>query len=260
MRSRAVAGWMVAGVLASGMAIKAQTNAPPPVTAPDCTKLKGTAKKDCVANAAQAKDATSSATKDGGDPFPFPEEQSKKNRVTGMTADMPTGDPDPPTSSMKPMHVPGADADSPAEPGSPSSSSSSSSGDSTSASRPDEDDAAPTTSGSDTPIKPGVLKDLGSRGDSTAARKKLEQTRVEDDLKIGHFYYNDGNYAGATARYNDVLSHDAENPDAHFGLAQVLLKQNKQADAIAHLERYLQLAPDDDHTKDAQKMLARLKH
>lgn len=81
---------------------------------------------------------------------------------------------------------------------------------------------------------------------------------MEDDLKVGRFYFKDGNYAGATARYQDALQHDPENPEAHFGLAQVLLKQNKRQDAIGHLQRYVQLAPDDEHTKEAQKLLAKL--
>ena len=62
----------------------------------------------------------------------------------------------------------------------------------------------------------------------------------------------------ALARYRDALQHDPENPDAHFGLAQVLLKQSKRDEAVTHLKLYVQLAPDDDHTKEAQKLLARL--
>ncbi len=261
---------VLSGVMLSSGLGRAQTGGLPPVATQDCTQLKGKAKKECVAKAAQ-KANTTSAAPSGADPFPFPEEQSKKG--TAATADMPTGEPDPPASSMKPMKVPGADADLPAESdgsardaGSSSSSSSSKSSSSSSSSSadgrpaPEADDAAPTTSGSDTPVRPGALKDLGGRADSSAARQKLEQTRVEDDLRIGRFYFKDGNFAGATARYQDALAHDADNPDAHFGMAEVLLKQNKQADAIAHLQRYLQLAPDDDHTKDAQRMLAKLRH
>ncbi len=225
---------------------------PPPVAMPDCTRLKGNAKKDCTAKVAQAAAAPTPAS-DTTDRFPFPAEQLKRGTPAGATADMPTGEPDPPSESMKPMHVPGADADP------PSGYSSSSSSSDSAPPPPADDDAPPTTSGSDTPIKPGTLKDLGSRGDSTEARRKLEQTRVEDDLKVGHFYYRDGDFAGAAARYRDALSHDADNPDAHFGLAEVLIKQNKPTDAVAHLQRYLELAPDDDHTKDARKMLAKLK-
>lgn len=241
-------------VVASTAAAAQTTLPPPPVTVQDCTKLKGSAKKTCVAQSAQDA-ATPTPTNDSPDKFPFPAEQSKRGLPAGATADMPTGEPDPPSDSMKPMHVPGADADPPS-----GSSSSSSSSDGAPVTPPaDDDDAAPTTSGADTPIKPGTLKDLGSQGDSSQARKKLEQTRVEDDLKIGHYYFQTGDYAGATARYKDALAHDTDNPDAHYGLAQVFAKQNKSLEAIAQLQLYLQLAPDDDHTKDAQKMLAKLK-
>lgn len=247
---RILAGIIMIGLGAAAMA--QTTLPPPPVTVQDCTKLKGSAKKSCLAQSAQDA-APPASTTDAPDKFPFPAEQSKRGLPAGATADMPTGEPDPPSDSMKPMHVPGADADP------PSSSSSSSSDGAPATPPPDDDDAAPTTSGSDTPIKPGTLKDLGSHGDSSQARKKLEETRVEDDLKIGHYYFKTGDYAGATARYKDALAHDTDNPDAHYGLAEVFAKQNKPADAIAQLEIYLQLAPDDDHTKDAQKMLAKLK-
>lgn len=167
-----VAAFTIMTVLS--VAAAAQTAVPPPpVTLPDCGKLKGSAKKDCTARAAQNA-ATPTPASDTTDRLPFPAEQSKRGTPAGTTADMPTGEPDPPSESMKPMHVPGADADPPA--GS-SSSSSSSSSDGTLPPPPEDDDAPPTTSGSDTPIKPGKLKDLGARVDSTEARRKLELTR-----------------------------------------------------------------------------------
>ncbi len=109
-------------------------------------------------------------------------------------------------------------------------------------------------------MKSSDLRDLGQpKSNPAEARTKLEATRVEDDIKVGRFYFKDGNYTGATARYKDALERDPENPDAHFGLAEVLIKQNKRADAAAELQKYLVLAPDDDHTKDARKMLAKLR-
>ena len=252
-------------VLLAGGSVVAQQQAPPPVTVQDCTKLKGKAKKDCAAAApapGQSKSGETGPAQD--DKFAFPDDASKnggelqQRTVTGSpatkpaTGDMPTsGVPDPPAESMQPLRPDGT----PAPAGSSSSSSSSSGGDAAA-----DDDAAPTTAGADTPVKSSDLRNLGQpKGDVTEARTKLEATRVQDDIKVGHFYFKDGDYTGAAARYRDALERDPENPDAHFGLAEVLLKQNKRADAALELQKYLQLAPDDDHTKDARKMLAKLR-
>ncbi len=252
-------------LMAGDFAVAQQQAPPPPVTVQDCTKLKGMARKECASQQtvkAEPKSVTPAATPD--DKFAFPEDASKnggelqrgaaKAAAAGKgsaTGDMPTSDvPDPPAESLKPLH--------PGDVGAPAGSSSSSSPAGADASTGD-DDAAPTTAGGDTPVKASDLRNLGQpRGDITEARTKLEGSRVEDDLKVGRFYFKDGNLAGATARYKDALKRDPENPDAHYGLAEVLLKQNKRVEAAAELQRYLALAPDDDHTKDARKMLAKL--
>ncbi len=257
-----VAGTLIPGVLlAQGAAAAA---APVPVTtpAPDCTKLKGKARKDCVASVAEA--AAQKPAVDGtADRFPFPEASSKAGgELPKATEDMPTSNvPLPPAESLKPLgSLPPDGAGGGSSSSSDGGSSSSSSSSSGAGAVPDagDDDAAPTTAGGDTPVRAADLKDLGSRGDTSKAREALELTRVEDDLRVGHFYFRDGDYKGATARYQDALTHDPDSADAHFGLAEVLLKQNKRAEAAVHLQRYLELAPDDDHTKDARKMLAKL--
>ena len=165
---------IVAAAVAVGLG-HAQTLPPPPVTVQDCTKLKGSSKKDCLRTNGPNGTTTAAPSAKDKDPFPFPEDQSK-GVVPGGTADMPTGEPDPPASSLKPMQVPGADADPPSGSSSSSSSSSNSSSSSSSSQNgaptlPPDDDAPPTTAGSDTPIVPGALKDLGSRGDSSQRGK-----------------------------------------------------------------------------------------
>ncbi len=254
MRAMVVGCALGIGVLAGAAAAQTPVGAPPPVTVQDCTRLKGKAKKECVAANAPAP-AAATKPADADDKFAFPEGDSKNGgeteraggQVRKDVGDMPTsGVPDPPAESVAPP---------PPAAGSSSSSSSSGGG----APAADDDDAAPTTVGGDTPVKASDLKNLGARTDSAEGRRKLEQTRVEDDLKVGRYYFKDGNYPGATARYQDALQRDPDNPEAHFGLAEVLLKQNKRPEAVAQLQRYLELAPDDDHTKDAQKMLAKLR-
>jgi tetratricopeptide (TPR) repeat protein len=140
------------------------------------------------------------------------------------------------------------------------SSSSSSSGDSSSSSRPADDDAdvAPTTAAPNAPVKAAKLKDLGSRGDFSAAHQKLEQTRVADDLKIAKFYWNDGNTQGAYLRYKDAVDHAPDDPEARFGLAEAASKLKKTDEAVLNYREYLKADPDGDHDKDARRALARL--
>jgi thioredoxin-like negative regulator of GroEL len=153
---------------------------------------------------------------------------------------------------MGPLRPDGTpDTEAPARPGAAGGASSSSSSS-------DDDDAPPTTAGGDTPVKAATLKDLGSHADSSEARVKLEQSRVQDDVKVGRFYMQTGNTAGAEARFKDALEHDPDDPEAHFAMAELLLKQKRNAEAAAELHKYLQVAPDDDHTRDAKKMLAKL--
>ena len=99
---------------------------------------------------------------------------------------------------------------------------------------------------------------MGSHADSSAARVKLEQNRVSDDVRVGRFYLRDGNLNGAETRFKDALQHAPEDPEANFAMAELLLKQKRNGDAAAQLKRYLELAPDDEHTKDAKKLLAKL--
>ncbi len=76
-------------LLVSGAAV-AQQQTPPPVTAQDCTKLKGKAKKDCVAASAAPAQSKSAGTGSpaADDKFAFPEDESKTwRRVAARNGD-----------------------------------------------------------------------------------------------------------------------------------------------------------------------------
>ena len=140
--------------------------------------------------------------------------------------------------------------------------SSSSGGDDTPASSssrpPDDDDVAPTTAAPNAPVKASALKDYGSHGDTSAARAKLEQTRIQDDLKVGSFYMKDGNAQGAYLRFKDAVDHDPQDPDARYSLAEAASKLNKRDEAIVNYRECLKLDPAGDHDKAARKALQKL--
>ncbi|AFL88388.1 hypothetical protein Terro_2480 [Terriglobus roseus DSM 18391] len=227
----------------------------------------------CVAtdSAAPAGSSSSSDTQDKppAAAFPFPTDDSKHGanvdgepsgppakaaNPNGLPA-MPTEPvPDPPASSERPMKLPPDGYSS-------SGSSSSSGGDdgASSSSKADDDaDVAPTTAAPNAPVKASKLKDLGSRGDMSAARLKLEATRVADDLKIAKFYMNDGNTQGAYLRYKDAVDHAPDDPEARFGLAQAASKLKKTDEAVLNYREYLKLDEEGDHDRDVRQALAKL--
>lgn len=202
-------------------------------------------------------DSGSAPGKSMHEEFPFPTEDSKHggDADTNGLPSMPTGGvPDPPASSERPVSPPSSSG------GSSSSSSSSSSDDGSSSSKSNDDDAdvAPTTAAPNAPVKAKALKDLGSRGDTTAARAKLEKTRVADDLKVARFYRNDGNNQGAYMRYKDAVDHDPEDPDARFGLAEMAEKLNKRDEAVLNYREYLNLDAGGDHDRETRRALEKL--
>ena len=218
--------------------------------------------KDAACNAKAGADTNTAPAKPTSEQFPFPVEDSKGNTSSTIRTaqpDMPTsGVPDPPASSEKPMHLPpsgysGSSSSDDAENPSPGSAGAGSS------SRPaDDDDVVPTTASPDAPVKSSALKDLGSRGDLSASRAKLEQTRVADDLKIGKYYLQDGNTQGAYLRYKDAAEHAPEEPDARFGLAESANKLNKHDEAVLNYREYLRLDAGGDHDKAARSALSKL--
>lgn len=121
-----------------------------------------------------------------------------------------------------------------------------------------DDDIAPTSADPNAPVKASALKDLGSRGDTSAARAKLETTRVEDDMKVGRFYMKDGNAQGAYLRFKDALTHAPDDPDVRFNLAESALALNKRDEAVRNYHESLRLDPGGDHDKVARKALAKL--
>ena len=164
---------------------------------------------------------------------------------------MPTSDvPDPPASSEKPMKLP---------PGGYSSSSGGDDAPAGSSSRtPDDDDVAPTSAAPNAPVKASALKDFGSHGDTSAARAKLAQTRVADDLKVGSFYMKDNNPQGAYLRFKDAVDHAPDDPDARYSLAEAANKLNKRDEAILNYRECLKIDPAGDHDKASRKALQRL--
>ncbi len=248
--------WLLALTLGSAACLQGQT---PPEKAPSAASCAEGKARDarCAekgggqARPGAAKGVDGAETGDSkGDPFAFPEERSRHgaDAAGGAAGEMPSGPvPDPPASSERPV---GGGA---SEAGSSSSGSSSSS-----ATAEDDTDVAPTVADPRSKVKAAPLKDLGGKVDSSEARKKLELTRLDDDVRVGNFYLRDGNAQGAYLRFKDAVERDAGDPDAQFGLAEAARRLRKTDEAKAHYAECLRLEPDGDHAKPARKALEQM--
>jgi len=63
-------------------------------------------------------------------------------------------------------------------------------------------------------------------------------------IGLGSVNYSQGDFQAARQAYAVALELDETNPDAHLGMGLALGELEQYDDAIQHLERFLELAPD----------------
>jgi tetratricopeptide (TPR) repeat protein len=82
--------------------------------------------------------------------------------------------------------------------------------------------------------------------------------RAQDDVRIGRFYLSSGNYKGAYGRFSEAVRMDPANVDAIYGLASAADGLHNRDEALTNYKLYLQIAPDGDKAKSAQKAIRAL--
>jgi len=94
------------------------------------------------------------------------------------------------------------------------------------------------------------------------ARKKLPKVdaqtpseREQEDLSVAAFYQDDANYKGAYVRAQDAVSIAADDPDAHFALAEAARRLGKLDEAETQYKKCLTLDPVPKEKKAAEKAL-----
>ena len=191
------------------------------------------------------------AKKSTAEQFPFPGEPAKPAK--------PANPPDSPSPTTTPSDAatqhPFPTQPPPKLPGDDSSSSSSSSSSS------DDPNATP----DDNPTAKGG--DPSNPPEGTSVHRKLpkvkrvqtDDERVDEDLSVAKFYYNDENYQGAYLRAKDAISVQPDYSAAHFALAEIAQKMKKKDEAITEYQTYLKLDPDGEKAKAAKKALDELK-
>jgi hypothetical protein len=177
--------------------------------------------------------------------FPFPGEDSGAAASTQAPANAPAAQKFPfPTEKEA---TPGlADAGSSGDSSGSSSSSSSSSGPDPTAGPLGEDDD---------PAAKAAAERKAARHKLPKGERLSPGERVDEDLKVAAFYQNDGNFRAAYLRATDAVSIAADDPDAHFALAEAARKLLKLDEAKLHYEQCLKLDPIPKEKKAAEKAL-----
>jgi tetratricopeptide (TPR) repeat protein len=82
--------------------------------------------------------------------------------------------------------------------------------------------------------------------------------RALKDDEVGDFYFKQGNYKGALARYQDALIYKDNDAVANFKMAECYEKLGQPEEAIPHYQAYLRILPEGPFSKQAKKALKKL--
>jgi hypothetical protein len=82
--------------------------------------------------------------------------------------------------------------------------------------------------------------------------------REAEDLHVAEFYQNDGNFRGAYMRAKDAVTIAADDPEAHFALAEAARKLGRLDEAEQNYRKCLELDPVPKTKKVAQQALKQM--
>lgn len=104
-----------------------------------------------------------------------------------------------------------------------------------------------------------LLGDDKPRTDDGAGHAVLDPKAAAQDDKVGRFYLQSGDYAGAYARFKEAAQINPGDAEAVIGLAEAAEKVGKPQEAIQNYQVYLDAFPHGPKSKDARKALDELK-
>jgi Tetratricopeptide repeat len=138
-----------------------------------------------------------------------------------------------------------------------SSGSSSSSSSSSSGNGPVDPDpsAGPLGDGDNDPAAKAAEARRAARAKQGIVFHQTADQREAEDLKVGAFYFNDGDYKGAYERATDAVSLAVDDADAHLALAEAARRLGKLDEAETHYRKCLALDPVPKTKKAAEKAL-----
>jgi len=124
------------------------------------------------------------------------------------------------------------------------------------------------TGGASTTSDSGVSSssdyDRRATGGRDVATPNVSMTHIHrkdpttEDIQVGTFYLQSGDYPGAYARFKEAVTLHPENVDAVFGLAEAARRLKKDKEAEDNYRLYLDVVTSGAKARDARKALASL--
>jgi Flp pilus assembly protein TadD len=116
------------------------------------------------------------------------------------------------------------------------------------------DPAGGPLAGDDDPAaKAAAARKAERKRKEAAAAEPTGDARESEDLRVASFYQSDSNYRGAYLRASDAVSIAADDPEAHFALAEAARKLGKLDEALTEYKKTLTLDPVPKTRKAAEK-------
>jgi hypothetical protein len=233
------------------------------VTWPNCQPPSDAAKGGTPASTPAATPAPGSVP--ASKAFPFPGEPTQpappaQTPGSGQPASkafpFPGEAPDAPSASGdKPAPPNGSGLNDAGSSGSSSSSSSDSSSSSSSGAPFDDPPGGPLAGEDNDPAAKAAAARKAERRRLAGAKPQTQDQREAEDLQVASFYMADSNWRGAYLRATDAVSIDADDPEAHFALAEAARKLGKLDEALTHYKKTLTLDPVPKTKKAAEKAI-----
>lgn len=250
------------------------------ISLPECANPSSTPRPDTPAskNAAQKfpypGESTGSTAPDQGAPSSGAQTSGVQGGDTGGSGNPNAGNPNLPASKRFPF--PGETPDTPAPSGNAPQSQNQNAGPLRDAGSSGESSSSSSSSSSN---DPDAMKDLGpnqettdpyeadeaaararaasrrSKREAPAAKPQTADERVAEDLQVASFYSGGGNFRGAYLRARDAVATEAEDPEAHFALAEAARKLGKLDEAQTEYKATLAHDPIPKTKKAAERAL-----
>ena len=86
--------------------------------------------------------------------------------------------------------------------------------------------------------------------------QKNKRDMVPLQLQVANIYLTIDDNQNAERHFNDVIKYNSKNIEAHYGLANVYIKQGKVEQAKEELERVIELEPESKLAEEAREIIA----
>ncbi len=91
-----------------------------------------------------------------------------------------------------------------------------------------------------------------------SSQEVFDPLRAYEDMRVGNFYYNKGNYRAAIGRYLDAAQHRPHFAIPYLKIAKAYKKLHNPQGAIEAYQKYLEILPKGKDAPEARKQIEEL--